>query len=226
MFPTSYGRIKVKRPGKFVEHISHEACGSSDGLAVYSHKDKPDDGYCWSCNTYVTHPYDEGEPIVMGLKRSKVSIEEINQYPVLALDQRGITKETAEYFGVRVGVDSSTGSEVVEHYYPSTKNGSVTGYKKRTVDTKVFSAIGVTKDCDMFGYRQAQEAGGKKLWITEGECDAMALYQTLRKFSGEKWQHHHPAVVSITKGAAGAVSSISKNLQFVNRFEQVILVFD
>ena len=36
------------------------------------------------------------------------------------------------------------------------------------------------KDVDLFGWDQAVAEGGRKLFITEGECDAAALYQVLK----------------------------------------------
>lgn len=217
-----------KEQGEFIEHIGHEKCGSSDGLAVYDKGDGKIDGYCWACDTYVAEPYgDEGVP----LKEHKPQRDwraEIAELGVADLKDRGIRHDTLEYFGVRVSWDEATGRDVTDHYYPITKGGVVSGYKKRRVKDKHFTSLGDCRgDTDLFGYQQARDAGGKKLFITEGELDAMALYQVLVDANkGTKWSHLKPSVVSITKGAAGASKEIGRAGAFVSRFEEVILVFD
>ena len=58
---------------------------------------------------------------------------------------------------------------------------------------------------------------GKYITLTEGECDAMAAYELL----GSKW-----AVVSIKRGAAGAVRDVKDSLEFLEGFDNVIIAFD
>ena len=57
---------------------------------------------------------------------------------------------------------------------------------------------------------------GKYLTITEGECDAMAVYQLSGGFP----------VVSIKNGAGNAEKDIRNNLEFVEGFDNVVLCFD
>ena len=68
----------------------------------------------------------------------------------------------------------------------------------------------------LFGQQLFKE-GGKYLTITEGECDAMAAYELL----GSKW-----AVVSIIRGAAGAVKDIKDNLEYIESFDNIVICFD
>ena len=67
----------------------------------------------------------------------------------------------------------------------------------------------------MFG--QQLFNSGKYVTITEGECDAMSAYELL----GSKW-----AVVSIKRGAAGAVKDIKESLEYFDNFENVVIAFD
>lgn len=60
-------------------------------------------------------------------------------------------------------------------------------------------------------------AGGKYLIITEGEFDAMSVYQMMNK--------RYPAV-SVTHGAGNALKVIKKNIDYVESFQNVILCFD
>jgi twinkle protein len=57
----------------------------------------------------------------------------------------------------------------------------VVGYKVRLIENKRMWSVGDQKDVDLFGWEQAIATGAKRLYITEGECDAVALYQILRK---------------------------------------------
>lgn len=218
-----------QEPGEFIEHIPHADCGSSDGLAVYEKADGTINGYCWACDTYVKHPYgEEGVKVDKPIKPRVDWQGEVAALPFADLKDRGLRLDTLEYFGVRVAFDQNTGSEIESHYYPVTKGGVVSGYKKRRVKDKHFTSLGDCRgDTDLFGYSQARDAGGKKLFITEGELDAMALYQVLVDANkGTKWSHLRPSVVSITKGAAGATKEIGRCHHFISRFEEVVLVFD
>lgn len=223
--------MKELEQGEFVEHIGHEACGSSDGLAVYEKADGTINGYCWACNTYVDKPYEDYEGGALPLKEHKPKRdwrEEVEGLPVADLEERGIRNDTLKYFGVKVGRDEANGSDIAYHYYPISKGGVVSGYKKRRVKDKEFYSLGDCRgDTDLFGYAQARDAGGKKLFITEGELDAMALYQVLVDANrGTKWAHLKPSVVSITKGAAGAAKEIGRAEAFIRKFEEVVIVFD
>jgi len=56
--------------------------------------------------------------------------------------------------------------------------------------------------------------------------DALSLYQTILDHTSTKWAHLKPSVVSLTRGAAGAVKDLVNNREFVESFDEVILVFD
>ena len=219
-----------KRDGEFIEHLPHEECGSSDGLAVYEKDDGTINGYCWACDTFVAHPYPEGRE-KMEAPRPQLHMDwraEVEPLKAGPLPDRGLRDDTMSYFGAKVAYDQSDGRTISHHYYPITKGGVVSGYKQRRVKDKHFTSLGDCRgDTDLFGYAQARDAGGKKLFITEGELDAMALYQVLVDANaGTKWAHLKPSVVSLTKGAAGAAKEVGRCEHFISRFEEVILVFD
>lgn len=209
-----------------------EGCNSSDGCAVYSKEDEEEnnytDGYCFSCGRYVNRSYFTNTP-AMQKKGDMVndSIDNINSLPTRELTDRGLYLKTCEHFGVRVGLSLENGVDIIEHFYPKTQNGAVVGYKVRKVATKEFYSLGVSKELDLFGYQQAQASGGKTIFITEGECDAMAVYQALKEQAkGTKWENLEPAVVSVNNGASGAKRELVQNLPFLERFENIVLVFD
>ena len=234
-----------KDNGKFIGHSPHDdpECGSSDGLALYEHEDGSVDGYCWVCEKYVR----DEEKIKIARKSNLFvkapSQEEISaklwnifqNYPTGALTDRGIRAEVATYFGVKIAVDPANGQDVIEHYYPyiAIKDKSLSAYKVRKVKDKGFYSIGKMQETMLFGQFQAESTGVKRVYITEGECDAMALYQALIDYQkGSKYADMRPAVVSITRGASKeanatkVVNELGQHTAFLNKFEEIIFVFD
>jgi twinkle protein len=236
----------TQEQGQLVEHIGHDECGSSDALAVYERADGSHNGYCWSCEAWVADPYGEqdGQPKgkkqfgglgkIMTPQEKLARITEIyNTHQVRDLTDRGIRKDTAAYFDVRASVSGGDGVTPYEHYYPMYKGGQMVGYKIRRVEDKRFSQLLLETDVELFGQYQAAHTGAKKLFITEGECDAMAVFQVLRDLSkGTEYEHYMPAVVSIVRGASKEVAAtkvvneLAAQRAFIDKFEEVVLIFD
>jgi twinkle protein len=80
---------------------------------------------------------------------------------------------------------------------------------------KDFPWIGNQKNLQLFGQKLWRD-GGKMVVVTEGELDAMSLSQAY----GNKWP-----VVSIT-GANCGRKEIAHNLEWLSKFETVVLMFD
>jgi twinkle protein len=102
------------------------------------------------------------------------------------------------------------------------------GYKVRLIENKRMWAIGSTKGADFFGWQQAVQTGGKKLFVTEGECDAVALFQIFKEHNkGTQYADYNPAVVSLSNGSGGASKQFAKMLPEIRKhFKEIILVFD
>ena len=202
-------------------HICNEACvkcDSSDAMSVYEKEDGTRDGYCWSCDKYIS-PEELGEVMTKDKKNVDVSsyesVEDVSKYPIQALSSRGISKEAAEKYGVRVSTDRMTG-EVDAHYYPYVKDGRVVGYKKRALP-KDFHAVGDVKDPQLFGQHLCGN-GGKFLVIVEGELDTLAAYDMFR-MKGKKYR-----VVGLPTGANA--KAIRSNLEWIEKFDTVVLALD
>lgn len=158
------------------------------------------------------------------------SLEFIENFPCLAIPERGISKETAEHFGIRTRLSAKDGLTQEAHYFPYTLDGKVVGYKKRDLTIPKqqkmhFSTVGFQSvACDLFGQTSGNKTGGKKLWITEGEYDCAVLWQTIK----ERYPKANPTVLSISNGTANAVQNLGQksNQKFINKFDEVILVFD
>ncbi len=183
-------------------------CGSSDALAVY------DDGHthCFSCgmtrfnqDTGVgINPSKQTQP-----RGSMKELEALNSMESVAVVERGITKQTMHYYGA--------GSDGNKYYFPySDKDNKVVACKTRGVNEKTFGVIGDWKDAQLFG-QNLFSAGGRAITITEGEFDALAVFQ----MTGSKY----PAV-SIRNGAHSALKDCRNAYEYLNSFEKIVLCFD
>ena len=217
-----------------VEKIEH-SCGSHS-LQVFLNEDGSYTGFCFSCKTFEIDPYKDRpkdyKPTVIRKSAEQIASEiaEINTYKTVGLPDRKLKKEYLEYFNVKIGVSEQDGESPVSHHYPYTKDGKLTGYKNRIIEGKRMWSSGDLKECDLFGWQQAIASGSKKLFITEGECDAVALFQVLMdSVKGTKYAEMVPAVVSLPTGAgtAGKTAARLKN-EILKHFkpEEIVLVFD
>ena len=189
-------------------------CGSSDALAIY------DDGskYCFSCMKFTPSVGGEKVPVsVDGMGRGRLSLKDISSLPIpKGIPDRGLDAATCEKFEIRVEYDEGT-REPVAYFYPVTKQGKITGYKKRPADSKDFKSIGDTKAPELFGQWRAG-SGGKMIVITEGEYDAMASTQMLASL-GKNYR-----VVSLPHGAN--IKDLKNNLEWLEKFDTIVLNFD
>lgn len=220
--------------GNCIGKLGHE-CGSRQGLQLFQKEDGNIDGFCFSCKTYVPDPLGDNpqgfKPIMHKVKTPeeiREEIGEIDTYPIKCLPDRKIGKATCEYFGVRMGVDEERGEDVVLHYYPYYKNGELTAYKVRLVENKRIWSVGDMSGVDLFGWEQAKATGAKRLYITEGEIDAMSLFSVImQKQRGTEYEGNLPAVVSIPHGAASAGKDVGRLLQSIRaHFKEIVLVYD
>ena len=240
-------------PGRLA--CEHPECGSSDGVQIYRNTDPKTKriyyvSKCFSCKRPNQLP-DWLEDTDQAPARPALSfsrnvntayagkhfpnhttpndthdeiLSEFKTYPCRALSDRGITKEVAEKYGVRVSLSPTDGESLLTHMYPYYKKGKLSGYKERIIEDKRMFSKADCSDTQLFG-SHAFKPGGKVLYITEGECDALALYQILTSLSTATG-YYDPAVVSLAHGAASAAKDISLDMDFVDSFDKVVLAFD
>ncbi len=187
-------------------------CDSSDAVSVN------DDGsaYCFSCDKRIpNYEVKEGvnKNIVQEIKVHRTnSVNEI-EGEFLALNDRGISLATAKKYNVKSTTNHN--GDVVQHFYPYCIASEVTSYKVRG-EGKHFTWRGSSQGTGLFG-ESAFKDSGKFITLVEGECDAMAAYELL----GSKWP-----VVSVKSGAAGAARDVKNSLEFLEKFDCVVINFD
>lgn len=220
---------------KLVGRTGH-SCGSRQGLNLYEDEKGNINGWCFSCRQYEPDPLGGNTLEKAGIERTVKSpeeiaqeLEEIGTYPVAGF--RGIHKKTVGYFNCHVSLDQERQENVEVHYYPYHEIGTneLGGYKVRVVEGKRIFSLGSVKNVYPFGWTQAIASGSPRLYITEGEVDAMSLFEELMKKNKQSAQYadNIPAVVSIPHGAASASRDIGKILPELRKhFKEVVLVFD
>ena len=81
--------------------------------------------------------------------------------------------EYYNYFNVKYSF-SEVNREPEAVYFPYTFKGELSGYKVRLIEEKRMWSIGrVNPECELFGWTKAITTGSRKLFITEGEYDAL-----------------------------------------------------
>lgn len=197
----------METDSSFIRKEPCPACGSRDNLARYS------DGHAF-CFTQGCGHYEpgDGSERTTSRKKSPMSRELISGGEYRALKARGITEETCRKFGYQIGRFKDQLVHLAPYYNES---GELIAQKVRFQD-KTFTVTGDMKQSLLFG-QQLWKAGGRKVVITEGEIDAM----TVSQLQGNKWP-----VVSIQNGAQSAKKALSKQLEWLCSFEEVILMFD
>lgn len=186
------------------------ACGSRDNLVRYA------DGHahCFSqgCGH---HEHADGEAPRRPSTSSTERRMDLLTGDVEAIPNRGLTRETCDHFGYQVGLFKGRKAHLAPY---ADTDGRLVAQKVRFKENgeKAFTFLGEPKRATLFGQHRAQNSG-KRIAVTEGEIDAMALYQAL----GGKWP-----VVSIPNGAGGARRDLAKHTQWLERFDEIVLCFD
>lgn len=224
-----------------VERLACPKCGGNN-LQVFE-KDGEFTGFCFginkktgkSCRTYYADPYNGVAPTRPKLARTLRSAEEVladltyvNALPGASLPDRKLSAAALAHFGVKQEVSEEDGVTPTLAFYPYYRGNTLAAYKAKHISPKKLWVMGEFKDVDMFGWKEALASGSPKLFITEGEEDAVALWQALKDSqAGTKWSDLTPAVVSLPAGATSVRASLSRVLSDLrSSFREVVFVFD
>jgi len=195
-----------------MENKTHQPCpdcGSSDALAYYDWGTK-----CFSCDE--AKPYKNGNQMQHTPAPKKIvnMNQQAKNFIVSDIPDRKITLDTCKRYGVSVVKDGNMVTEHMYKYYD--KDSNHIGTKFRRTSDKQFWSEGNLSDAGLFGQNIFGQAG-KFITVCEGELDAMSAYQLL----GSKWP-----VVSIKNGAQSALKNCRQALDYLNKFDTIVLCFD
>lgn len=123
---------------------------------------------------------------------------------------RGVTRTTMEFFQVSTKVNDAGVPVAVA--FPYGQGAS----KVRSLADKNFHSIGDMRNATLFGKDKFPAGSSRSITITEGELDALSVYQMLG--SG------YP-VVSV-RSASSAESDCTRERDYLNSFEKIYLCLD
>lgn len=188
---------------------------SGDNLVMF------DDGhgFCFACKHY--HQDDGTKPVKV---ERKVGEFKPVSGKVGALEHRGITAAVCKLFGYRQANITKLGPvEVADYCEPG---GKLVAQHVR-LKNKDFRWKGERYEDEETGRKRLVpvplfgqhlwRSKGKRIIVTEGEIDAMTVYQIL----GERWP-----VVSLPNGAADADNAIRRASEFLSGYDEIVLCFD
>lgn len=169
----------------------HEPCPSCTSSDAYCEWEDGH-GYCFSCNSYFNH--------------NKKDDTEDYTYEYIPI--RGITHNTLSFYDVKTKIAPNGEPVSIGFRY---SNGS---YKIRSFNGKDFRSTGEISKAGLFGKDKFAAGSHKYVTITEGELDALSLYQVLKS-----------PVVSVQSSVV-AVRDCSVDRAYLNSFERIYLAFD
>lgn len=219
--------------GTCIDKLPH-SCGTRSGLQVFEDEKGDYNGWCFSCSTFVKDPYGdkpEGWKPPKPKTKTKAEIEqelaEIQEYGVYDLKDRKLRKTVLERYGVKIGLSEADGSTPKIVYLPYTESGRIVRYKARLLERKSMWNISLQDNVDLFGWDQAIGSGAKRLIITEGEYDAMALDRIFEIYTPDKYKDFKPAVVSLPNGSNSAHKDLARLAPKIRKhFKEISFCFD
>ena len=211
-------------------------CGSSDAFHVYRDEQGTLYGKCYSCSKGFPKLNDDFEPVEQD-DLANISAQmaappyksyEWREHSKFPSAYRGISPETYNKYGVECNLDYSSGAarvkDIVFPYHnelgdkiiEKTYLLSMSKGGKKSMPLEKAPGVEAGDMC-LFGMHLFPK-GGKRVSVTEGEADAMSIYE----MQGD-WP-----VVSLPKGADSAIECLKNkaNLEFLRSFGEIIICFD
>lgn len=173
-------------------------CGSSDALQINDNGTS----YCHSCKKTVK-PNDKAPDNYIKGK-------------IKPIPDRGLTLATCKKYGY--SCTEVNGRPVQTATYKDLK-GSIKWQKVRYTDKKDFFINKLSSKTDpyLFGMHLFSPSGNRKLTITEGEIDCMSASQMF---------DNKYAFVSLPQGAQSAEKAVKFNIEWINQFDEIYIMFD
>lgn len=131
---------------------------------------------------------------------------------------RRLSEDTARKYGVVLGIDPKTG-QPFSHIYPVRgRDDEPMGYMERVLPKQFRARLsGSLARAGLFGQHLFPPGSAKSITVTEGQLDAMAVYE----MTGSRWP-----CVSLQAGASQAVKEFKNNYEYLNSFANIYVCFD
>jgi len=179
-------------------------CGSRDNLVRY------DDGHGY-CFGMGCGRYEHGTGEKSATPRSAY-VSDLIEGDFAPIESRRLASETLRKFDYRRSTFQGQPCHAATYH---DQTGVAVAQKVR-LPGKKFTWVGEPKRAGLYGQHLWKE-GGRKIVITEGEIDALSMAQV----QDLKWP-----VVSVPNGAQGAVKSLAKQVDWLETFTEIVLMFD
>ncbi len=204
-------------------------CGSTDALTIYD-----DHTHCYSC---LSHRFENGKEYdlseTIGFDAKELDDLTIVKEPLqngstpLLWKQRNISAAVMQRYDVQAVHDNS----VEFPYYDNSGNKIASKHRS---SHKSFYTTGNFKKAGLFGAHTLTKDAAQRdsaVIVTEGEADALAAFQMFNRVDPEatkltrKGSKLTPAL-SIKSGVASAERDFRENLELLEQFDKVYIVFD
>ena len=209
---TNYPKTKIV---SYRNPCPNTKCRSSDAFHIYS----DGHGFCFSCNHFepqVSQEYLESIDLhkgkhlpIINLQMPKLNTTE-SKFTYQYVPHRKLTTETLAFYNVLTKVDETGAPVSVAFPYGDSS------LKVRGFNDKKFHSIGDMKNATLFGKDKFSKGSAKAITITEGEYDALSVYQMLGSA--------YPAVS--VRSASSAEADCNAEWKYLNSFEKIYLCFD
>lgn len=198
--------------GQVVGKEACPSCRASGGDRSGDNLIRYEDGstYCFACG-HSERGTESSSVTVTPPKASGKLLTDLEYRPLV---KRKLTEETCKHFKYAIGEHKGRRCHVAPYY---DEEGRVIAQKLRFAD-KSFQILKAKPKVTLplFGQHLWRD-GGKQVVVTEGEIDALSMSQ----IQNLKW-----AVVSVPNGAQGAAKTIGEQIEWLEKFEKVIFMFD
>lgn len=184
-------------------HQPCPACGSTDAAVVFANGGT----YCYSCLEGTKG--DGSPPETASPFKAEGGLIDV---AVMGVPKRSIPETTAQRWGYGYGEFKGRKCQVATY---CDERGRPVAQKLRFAG-KQFSITGEAAKMGLYG-SHLFKSGGKSITVTEGELDALSV--------SAAWEDRWP-VVSLPNGVSTAVKVFQRNIEFLERFEKVVLMFD
>ena len=185
---------------------------TGDNLVVYA-----DGGAkCYGGGCGYTQPKAGTSTAIKSKSKPKMTIAEVEAFPILHDPDRKVRKEVVELYGVRSSCSEESGKPVKTFYPYTTEGGKPVSYKVRDNANKK-KMFNTGKLPGLFGKGACSPATTQRLMITEGEEDTLAAKTILW---GVKID-----VVSLPNGAT-LDAATKADLGFIEQYKEVYICTD